>query len=331
MSFAVIFSGQGNQHADMFPWIDSSDLIAQACGLLGVSNWRRTLADADLAQQNDVAQVLLTALGLTVWSEVRRSLGDPVVAAGYSVGELTAFCLAGVYTPEVAIELAHRRAAAMSRCAVGFPGGLVAVSGMASGQLALALADAAVSVAIHIGPGNAIVGGPEPGLQRFIDLVESQGASCTRLRIALASHTPAMNRASEEMAGLVESWSFQSPKVCLVGNTGHLVSTAQQAKSVVAQQISTTVWWHQCMELIASRNVRCVLEIGPSNALSRIWNRHHPNVPCRSADEFKSIAGMRASFTSSPGGRMKPRFFFGRIFQIPPKIPPRVQAGLCSV
>jgi [acyl-carrier-protein] S-malonyltransferase len=290
----VIFSGQGNQHADMFPWVDSSDLLTQACRLLGIADWRQALADPVRAQDNHVAQVLLTALGLTVWAEVRKTLGDPAVTAGYSVGELASYGLAGVFSPPTAVELASRRAVAMNRSAARSPGGLVAVSGLAPQQQAKNLAAARVHEAIHIDADRSIVGGHEPGLQRFLALADAQGATCNRLRIALASHTPLMGSASREMAEIVGPMGFQNPRVCLVGHTGHRISTAEQARAAMAGQISTTVWWSRCMEHIASRQVRCVLEIGPSNALSRIWNRLHPSVPCRSADEFRSMEGMCA-------------------------------------
>ena len=35
-----------------------------------------------------------------------------------------------------------------------------------------------------------------------------------------------------------------------------------------------------------------VLEIGPGQALARMWNERYPDVPARSCDEFRSAAGI---------------------------------------
>jgi [acyl-carrier-protein] S-malonyltransferase len=48
------------------------------------------------------------------------------------------------------------------------------------------------------------------------------------------------------------------------------------------------------MEGIAARRVSCVLEIGPGQALARMWNERFPQIPARSADEFRSAAGIAA-------------------------------------
>jgi [acyl-carrier-protein] S-malonyltransferase len=46
------------------------------------------------------------------------------------------------------------------------------------------------------------------------------------------------------------------------------------------------------MENIRARQVRCVLEVGPGQALARMWNQRYPNIPGRSCDEFRSAAAI---------------------------------------
>jgi [acyl-carrier-protein] S-malonyltransferase len=46
------------------------------------------------------------------------------------------------------------------------------------------------------------------------------------------------------------------------------------------------------MDSIAARQVRCVLEIGPGQALARLWNQRHPDIPARSCDDFRSAAAI---------------------------------------
>ena len=101
MSLALLFSGQGLQQAGMLPWLDTqaeaADLLRQMAARLG-SDWRQRLSEPAWAERNDVAQVLVTACGLAAWQVLRaRGLPEPVVCAGYSVGEVAAYSAAGVF------------------------------------------------------------------------------------------------------------------------------------------------------------------------------------------------------------------------------------------
>ena len=70
MSFALLFSGQGNQHPAMLPWLADDALVHDMCAQLGVDDWRRALADPHWAERNDNAQTLLTGLALAAWAQL---------------------------------------------------------------------------------------------------------------------------------------------------------------------------------------------------------------------------------------------------------------------
>jgi [acyl-carrier-protein] S-malonyltransferase len=46
------------------------------------------------------------------------------------------------------------------------------------------------------------------------------------------------------------------------------------------------------METLAERRPRCVLEIGPGNSLSKLWNEQQRGAMARSADEFRSAGAV---------------------------------------
>jgi [acyl-carrier-protein] S-malonyltransferase len=52
------------------------------------------------------------------------------------------------------------------------------------------------------------------------------------------------------------------------------------------------------MENIAARKVTCVLEVGPGQALARMWNQRFPTVPARACDDFRSAAAIAAWLNS---------------------------------
>ena len=119
-----------------------------------------------------------------------------------------------------------------------------------------------------------------------------QGARCTRLRVGVASHTAWMQDAAEDFLRTLSDLKFNKPRTALFSNAADRVHDAAGAKRALAAQIASTVRWDECMENIRGRNVACVLEIGPGQALARMWNERYPDIPARSCDEFRSAAGI---------------------------------------
>ena len=292
MSFAIVFSGQGTQHAAMLPWLADDELVERTRSALGVADWRAHLVDADWAARNANAQVLLTGLGLAAWSQLAPSLPAPSAVAGYSVGELASFAAAGVFDATTAIALASDRAGAMDRCAATAPGGLLAVSGYPEKDIERLCAESGTALAISNSKDAVVLGGPHAALEAAERMARAVGAKCTRLKVAVPSHTPWMQTAADDFARTLAALPLRAPRIPLFGNTGHRITSAAQAAHALSLQIAQTVRWDTCLEDIRSRRVDCVLEIGPGAALARMWNLQYPELPARSVDEFRSASAI---------------------------------------
>lgn len=297
MSFALLFSGQGNQHPAMLPWLADDAIVHAMRARLGVEDWRGALADPAWAERNDNAQTLLTGLALAAWSQLAPLVAPPAAIAGYSVGELAAFSAAGVLDPEPTLALAQRRAEAMDACAAQAPGGLLAVTGLSGPRLEQLCVETGLALAIRNGQESVILGGPSAALGQAERIALLEGAQCTRLRVNVASHTPWMREAADSFARALESVSFHAPQVALFSNAADRIRDAASARNALAAQIATTVRWDECMENVMARHIRCVLEIGPGHALARMWNQRYPTVPARACDEFRSAAAIAAWLT----------------------------------
>ncbi|KQP11924.1 ACP S-malonyltransferase [Pseudorhodoferax sp. Leaf267] len=289
MAYALVFSGQGGQHPDMLPWLAEDALTRRVNASLAVADWRTSLMDADWAARNANAQTLLTGVALAAWFQLAPHLPPPAAMAGYSVGELAAFSAAGVFDAGTALDLAHARALAMDRCAAKAPGGLLGVSHIAPDTLARLLAGTPVAIAIRNAVDSVVLGGPPAALDRIEAAAVHEGAHCTRLRVTVPSHTPAMRPAAEAFAQVLAGVPCARPRTALFSNAADRIASAEQARSALAAQIATTVRWDECMENLHARGVDCVLEIGAGAALARMWNQRYPDVQARSADEFRRV------------------------------------------
>jgi [acyl-carrier-protein] S-malonyltransferase len=292
MSLGLLFAGQGTQHADMLRWVDAcpqaAPTLAALAGVLG-ADWREQLRDPAWAQRNDIAQPLLTGLGVAAWQCLAPQLPAPIAVAGYSVGELAAFCAAGVFDVTTALTLATQRAALMDACVAGQDTGLLSVRGISLQALAALCAIHHLAIAIRLGDDRAVLGGTTLSLAQAETQLLALGAHCTTLAVRIASHTgwvaPAAAAFEQRLAGV----PIGVPQAALICNhSGHVERRPHDLRRALARQIESTVLWDSCMDTMAERGVRCVLELGPGRPLAQLWSERHPGVPVRSVDEFRS-------------------------------------------
>ena len=300
MSWALVFAGQGMQHADMLRWLgDGTAASAGKAVLLDMearlgSAWRQRLADPAWAGGNAHAQLLLTGLALAAWAELQPLLPPPAIVAGYSVGEIAAFAAAGVFDAASALSLAPQRAACMDEAAAGQETGLMAVTGGAPDAISALCQRFDLDVAIRNAADSMVLGGPRTALDAAADAASAMGLRCVPLNVALASHTRWLAPAAASFARQLQSQSLAAPRRPLVSNALGRVRNAQQACEALAVQIATTVRWDECMEAIAAQRVQAVLEIGPGQSLAKLWQQYRADIPARSADEFRSAASIAA-------------------------------------
>jgi len=292
MTLALLFPGQGTQHPAMLDWVDdcpdAADTLSRMADRVG-QDWRARLQDADWATRNSVAQSLLTGLSIAAWQCVSRQVPEPAVVAGYSVGELPAFCAAGIFDRDIALALARDRAELMERSVAGQDTGLLAVAGLGGEAIASACTRFGLSVAIMLAADRVVLGGLLAALDQAEAQVTRSGGRCNRLAVRLASHTPWMASAVPPFATRIAALPFAVPRAAVVCNlTGAVTRHVDDLKAALSGQLASPVRWQQCMETIAERQPRCVLEVGPGSTLSRLWRDTHPEIPARSIDEFRS-------------------------------------------
>lgn len=301
---AILCPGQGGQHPGMFDLALSDPATAQALAGWGVEQLAG-LAPQALPQSpaalhdNRVAQPLVVAATLAMWQALRADLPAPALVAGYSIGELAAYGVAGALAPAEVVGLAARRAALMDGCVKpDQPQGMLAVSGLDETALQALLPEGAAYPAIETGEASFIIAGLRDALATVEREVDRRGLHATRLPVTVASHTPLMHAAARGFRPLLEAAAWSEPAFPLLsGTSANRVQGRDQALQALTRQIETTIRWSACMDAIAEAGVTVALELGPGAALSRMLRERHPGIETRSVAEFKSLAGIKAWMT----------------------------------
>jgi len=296
---ALLCSGQGGQHAAMFALACSDAATAQLldqwlAAALPDLPLPAVLADADLLFSNRMAQPLIVAATAAIWSALQAQLPAVELVAGYSIGELAAWHVAGAIPASQAIALAAARAQLMDGCLLpGSPQALFAVSGIALRRLAALLASQRLHVAIETDTDSCIAGGLQQDLLRAAAEIESQGGKITLLPITVASHTPLMAAAVTPFADQLRKQVARDPALPLLsGLNARVLTRKEQAAETLSQQLAHTIHWDACMDACAERGITAALELGPGAALSRMLATRHPHIACRSVSEFRSLQGI---------------------------------------
>lgn len=253
-------------------------------------------ADAASMFENRLAQPLIVGATLAMWEALKRRVPVPSLVAGYSVGELSAYGVAGALAPLDAVRLATTRATLMDAAAsVTPPQALAAIGGLAV-ERARALAKAGgFDIAIVTGHDTVIAGGLETTLAQLDAAVASEGGRLQRLPVGIASHTALMGPAVGPFADALLAAPFQAQACPVLSGIGaEKIVDKVGAVQTLSRQLAETIVWSECMDAAAEAGITVALELGPGAALARMLQARHPQIACRSIADFRSLDGIVA-------------------------------------
>lgn len=296
MRLALLFSGQGGQTAAHWQQVQAGvtgevrEAVLQALPAIAAPN--ATVAPEKLAK-NEIAQPLIFAQQMLLWGQLQSRLPRPICAAGYSLGEMAACSAAGVFTAAEGVALCVERAAAMDGAAPG-EHGMLAVLGLDE-TLVAELAEAfGLAVAIRNAPRHLVVAGPRTGIAAAAERFEAAGASrLVHLAVRTPSHTPLLAKAAVDFRrrlDVLPDRRLAFPVLSAIDATA--ARTARPALDALARQICTPLDWAACLQAVREMQPDAVLEIGPGNALAKLFGELAPEIPVRACDDFRSIEGI---------------------------------------
>jgi [acyl-carrier-protein] S-malonyltransferase len=307
MTLAILCSGQGRQHRDMFALTgdapEAASLFAHATTLLGGRDPREIVRreTAEALHHNRIGQILCTLQALAAASVLREQIPDRLIVAGYSVGEVAAWGVAGLISMTETLDLVACRAEAMD--AATLPGdGMLFVRGLPRDAIDSLCERHEAAVAI-VNPGDAfILGGSRATLNALADDAKAMNAArVVDVPVEVASHTRRLAKASMEFRDRLSHAVTALPAAgmrLLSGIDAAPVIDVKAGLDKLAAQISQTVQWADCLQACIESEATVFLEFGPGPALSEMAAGAYRNVPARSLDDFRTLGGVRAWLTA---------------------------------
>jgi len=313
---AILFPGQGSQHAGMGKAIAEASpaakrTFAEADDALGMRISELCFdGSADELEDTVNAQPAILTTSLAYVAYLRERLGEmgrrlrPSFVAGHSLGQFSAAVAAGSLDFSDGLRLVLERGRIMAEWARTRPGGLVSVLGLSDCAVRQICQDASpegnVGVAVLNGPGQTVISGEAGALQRAMALARERGGRVLRLPISVPGHTPLMRDASKEMSRFIASLQFHDPDPPIVSNiSARLLTTAEEVREELAGQICAAVQWARCVLAMANQGAGVFVEVGPGHALSKLVRRITGDVEVFDA-ESASPSELRALAATAP-------------------------------
>ncbi|BBY97894.1 ACP S-malonyltransferase [Mycolicibacterium fallax] len=267
-------------------WLDlpgAADQIAAwsaASGLdlarLGTTAEAEEITDTAITQPLVVAATLLAAQQLSN----RGLLADrPKIVAGHSVGEIAAYAIAGVISPDDAVMLAATRGREMAKACADAPTGMSAVLGGDETEVLAALADLDLVPANRNAAGQIVAAGRLEALAKLAENPPAK-ARVRQLATAGAFHTAFMASAHDGYAAAAAAVATNEPSATLLSNAdGQPVASAADAMEKLVAQLTRPVRWDLCSAYLRDNAVAAIAEFPPAGTLVGIAKRELKGVP----------------------------------------------------
>jgi [acyl-carrier-protein] S-malonyltransferase len=280
---AFLFPGQGAQFVGMAKDLYENSDIAKKIIESAEDAINFKISDimfdgpVDSLKQTDVTQPAIF-LHSVVLSKMLEKI-KPDMAAGHSLGEYSALVAAVAIEFTEAIKLVRFRGQSMLQAGIDNPGTMAAVIGLTIEQIEEICLEASsagiVQGANYNSPGQIVISGSVPGVQRAMEICKSKGARMVKeLVVSGAFHSPLMQSAKDGLKSELGKYSFVDAKIPVYANvTARAVTDNNKIKELLIEQVTAPVRWEETIINMISDGVEEFYEIGPGKVLQGLIKR----------------------------------------------------------
>lgn len=222
------------------------------------------------------------------------------LAAGHSLGELTALHWAGAMGEQTLVDLAAERGRVMAAASAG--GG--AMSGIAAGpEVVEALlsevagaASAEVVIAGYNGPRQTVISGPADQVERVRRAAAAKDLMTIPIKVSHAFHSPAVAPAAAGLDRYLSGLEFSPLRRRVVSTvTGDTLSADADLRQLLVRQVREPVLFAPAMTRIAA-DADLLIEVGPGHVLRALAQDLAPDVPVIALEtDGASLVGLLSS------------------------------------
>jgi len=305
---ALLFPGQGAQYGGMgkqwreqFPYLN--EVYDEASDILGIDMTKlcEEAEDDELALTENTQPAILTVSYAAYVMYVREIGLKPDLAAGHSLGELTALTCAESISFADALKIVQMRGKFMQRAADGREGKMAAVIGLSIDEVEKvcqqwpndSIGAETVVVSNKNSSRQAVISGHRLGVDAASETLSELGATIVPLRVSAPFHSPYMQDAAEQFREYLTRFTFRNPQFPVLSNLdGEPYREANEIADKLVNQLWSPVDWIACMNTMVRWPVKTTVELGPGSVLTSLIGQESPSLSAFRSDHEEDLQAL---------------------------------------
>lgn len=280
---AFVFSGQGDQYPGMgkelYEKYPAAKAIFDMCDGIrkGTSAQCFDGTDEELKETKNT-QPCLFAMELASAAVLIEKGIAPDAVAGFSLGEVVAATVAGVFDNETGFRLVCRRGELMQCEAEKFDTSMAAVVKLTPETVKELCSKYNDVYPVNFNcPGQITVSGLSEQMPDFFTDVKSAGGRAIPLKVKGAFHSPFMNDAADAFAEELKKADIKVRALPLYSNMTAEIYTDDEVE-LLSKQICNPVKWENIIRNMIADGIDTFIEIGPGKTLTNMIKKIDPEV-----------------------------------------------------
>lgn len=298
---ALLFPGQGSQFVGMGRDLYGKYPLA-----------RKTFDEADEAlgyklselcfegpeeqlRLTEITQPAILTVSIAALRALQMSIPKPAYVAGHSLGEYSAHVASGTMTFAEAVVTVRNRGKYMQEAVPVGTGTMAVILGLKLAEVANICHEAAQGEVCE--PANInyaeqiVISGHTAAVERAVTLADKYGAKRAKLLpVSAPFHCSLMKPAQDRLAADLDKLKLQKPVYPVACNVdADLVTDALRARDTLVRQVTGSVRWEECMQLLIAQGVQTFIEVGPGKVLCGLLRQIDRSKTCLSVGDEPSL------------------------------------------
>ena len=222
--------------------------------------------------------------------------------AGHSLGEYSALVCSDALNFNDALYLLNERGKAMQEAVPVGQGSMIAVLGAKINEVINLIQtrdnkNGICEIANDNAEGQVIISGDKESVEKFQIILKKKKIKSIPLKVSAPFHCSLMKPAADKMKEKINIIKFNNPTIDIINNvTATSENNAAKIKSLLIEQIFSTVKWRESIINMSKANVINYIEIGPGKVLTGMVKRTIKNANCFSINSITDIEKLNNEF-----------------------------------